>query len=388
MPVVPSVVDVDALMAEAAQRAGSDDFGESSTVEALRLLVTSCAHRGALSEVGWRVLRRIGLRHLRNRVAVRAFLRAHPDIGTTSLGRPIVVTGMPRTGTTVLHELLALDAAHRPLRLWEALLPVPAASAAERDRRIDQARQWLERFYGAVPDFVRIHALRPDGPEECDALLQNAFASHHFDDMFDAPAYSEWLATASLDDAYSFYAAQLRILAAADAERGIWVLKSPIHLGHLDALLRVLPDAVVVQCHRDPLEAVPSYASLMATLRRAYSAHVDPGEVGRQALHRCAGVIDRAMQTREIATSGCFIDVAYAEVVRDPVAVVRAVYVAAGGALGARLEERMREWLHRNPRGARGRHEYDAAAFGIDATTIRHALGPYLERYEAQLRWT
>ncbi|HEX6537648.1 MAG TPA: sulfotransferase [Candidatus Dormibacteraeota bacterium] len=388
MPPVPALVDADALMFEAAQQTGSDDFGAESFAAALQLLVASCAERGVLTELGWRVLRSSALRHLRNRVAVRSYLRAHPGVETSSTDRPIVVTGMPRTGTTVLHELLALDTAHRSLRLWEALLPVPVTSAAERDARIEQAGRWLERFYGAVPGFVRIHALRPDGPEECDTLLQNAFASQHFDDMFDAPAYSEWLATDGLGDAYAFYAAQLRILTAADPGRRAWVLKSPIHLGHLDALLAVLPGALVVHCHRDPMEAVPSHASLIATLRRAYSERVDPREVGHQAVTRCAVAIDRAMRVRDTVTSGQFIDVAYADIERDPLAVLRSVYQAAGRQLDAGLEGRMRDWLRGNPRDARGRHEYGAGAFGIDAAMLRRALGPYLERFAAQLRWT
>ena len=385
---VPALVDGDALMLEAAQQAGSDDFGDRSFAHALQLLVTSPAQRGTLTELGWRVLRSTAVRHLRNRVTVLAHLRANPAIASTSLGRPIVITGLPRTGTTVLHELLALDSAHRPLRLWEALLPVPVASADEREARIEQASRWLERFYAAVPDFVRIHALRADGPEECDALLQNAFASQHFDDMFDAPAYSEWLATATLDDAYAFYALQLRILTAADQRPGTWVLKSPIHVAHLDALLHVLPGALVVHCHRDPRESVPSYASLITTLRSAYSERVDPREAGRQAVTRCAVAIDRAMRLRETVMSGQFSDVAYADIVQDPLAVVRSVYRAAGGAPHAELEGRMHEWLRRNPRGARGRHEYGADAFGIDSALLRRALGPYLERFQAQVRWT
>ena len=387
VPAVPALFDVDSLMRKAVEQTGSFDFGDVSGADALQLLVTSCAERDALDDAGWRVLSSSALRHLRNRLIVQAFLRAHPDVGKASLGRPIVVTGMPRTGTTVLHELLALDTAQRPLRLWEALLPVPAARAAERDARLQQASRWLERFYGAVPGFVKIHALRPDGPEECDALLQNAFASQHFDDMFDAPDYSEWLTTSPLDGAYAFYAAQLRILTGDDAAPGEWVLKSPGHLGHLDALLRVMPDALIVHCHRDPMEAVPSYASLIATLRRAYSKRVDTHEVGRQALTRSARAMERALRTRETARPpGQFVDVAYTDIVHDPVSAVRSVIGAAGREPDAALERRMREWLRRNPRGAQGRHEYDAETFGIDASMVQREFAPYLERFETLLR--
>ena len=388
VPAIPSLVDAETLMSEAVRQTGFDDFGDRSGIDALHLLVRSCAERNALDDLGWRVLRSAALRHLRNRLTLRAYVRAHPDVAGASLGRPIVVTGMPRTGTTVLLELLALDDSSRPLRLWEALTPLPVASASERDERIQQARRWLDRFHEAVPGFVKIHAIRADGPEECDTLLQSAFASQHFADMFDAPAYSEWLATAPLDDAYAFYATQLRILTAAATAPTTWVLKSPIHLGHLDALLGVVPDARVVHCHRNPLQAVSSYASLITTLRRAYSNRVDTREVGRQALSRCARAVERAVRTRATVTSGQFIDVAYDDIVRDPVAVVRSVYLAAGRTMGAELEGRMYEWVRRNPRGAQGRHEYDADTFGIEASMARRAFEPYLARFGTQLRWT
>ena len=388
VPAIPSLVDAETLMGEAVRQTGFDDFGDRSGTDALHLLVRSCAERDALDDLGWRVLRSAALRHLRNRLTLRAYVRAHPDVEGASLGRPIVVTGMPRTGTTVLLELLALDDSSRPLRLWEALTPLPVANASERDERMQQARRWLDRFYEAVPGFVKIHAIRADGPEECDTLLQSAFASQHFDDMFDAPAYSEWLATAPLDDAYAFYATQLRILTAAETAPATWVLKSPIHLGHLDALLRVVPDARVVHCHRNPLQAVPSYASLITTLRRAYSNRVDTRKVGRQALSRCARAVERALRARETVTSGQFIDVAYDDIVRDPVAVVRSVYLAAGRTMAAELEGRMHEWVRRNPRGAQGRHEYDAETFGIGAPMTRRAFEPYLARFGTQLRWT
>ena len=372
-------------METVARRMGSDDWGEGPFLDALRLLL-SCADDETLNDLGRRVLRSIALRHLRNRLEVQEFLRSQQDAPRTALVRPLVVTGLPRTATTALQQLLVLDPAHRPLRLWEALRPVPAAGAADRSARVAQAEEWLHHFYDAVPQFRTIHALTADGPEECDALLQNSFASRHFDDMFDLPAYSAWFSTASLADEYTHYATQLRVLASGDETPARWVLKSPSHLGHLDALLQVLPDALIVQCHRDPLQAVPSYASLIATLRGAYSVRVDPLRIGGEALRRSESALTRALAVREAAIPGQFIDVAHDQVVSDPIAAVRAVYAAAGETLHADVELRMLEWVRHNPKGSHGEHRYSAAEFGIDAEAIAESFAAYTDQFEALVR--
>ena len=366
---------------------GSDDWGEGPFLDALRLLL-SCAHDETLNDLGSRVLRSIALRHLRNRLEIQAFIHTHQGAQRTALLRPIVVTGLPRTATTALQQLLVLDPAHRALRLWEALRPVPAAGAADRSARVAHAEEWLGHFYGAVPQFKTIHALTADGPEECDALLQNSFASRHFDDMFDSPAYSTWFTTASLADEYAYYATQLRVLASHDETPARWLLKSPSHIGHLDALLHVLPDVLIVHCHRDPLQAVPSYASLIATLRGAYSVRVDRRLIGAEALRRCESAMARALAVRETADPGHFMDVAHDQVVNDPIAAVRTVYAAAGETLHADVELRMLEWVRHNRKGSHGEHRYSAAEFGIDAAAIGESFAAYTDQFEALVRWS
>lgn len=383
----PAELSAGALIESVSRRAGSDDWGEGPFADALGLLL-SCAEGETLSDVGRRVLHSVAVRHLRNRLAVGAFVCRHPEARQGALGRSIVVTGLPRTATTALHELLALDPANRPLRLWEALRPVPATGDQDRMARVTEAEEWLARFYEAVPGFKVVHPLHADGPEECDALLQNSFTSQHFDDMFDAPAYSEWLAHAPLAGEYGHYALQLRVLASGDDAPRRWVLKSPIHVGHLDALLAALPGALVVHCHRDPVQAVSSYASLIATLRGAYAATVDRHRIGAQSLRRCATAIGRALAVREAATTGDFIDVAHDQVVRDPMSAVRVVYGAAGATLEEPVERHMEAWVRHNPKGSHGEHRYSAAEFGIDESEVAASFAAYTDRFGAFVRWT
>jgi hypothetical protein len=378
LPSVPVLLD------EAAARAGIEDWGDLGFRPALELLVESCRRTARLNPTGAEVLAKVVLRHLRNRAAVRAVVDAHPGVADRDLGTPVVVTGLPRTGTTLLQSLLALDPAHRVLRVWEALRPVPVAPRTpSAEVRIAQAEAWLEKLYELAPGFRAIHGLSARGPEECDALLQNTFASQHFDDMFDARDYSAWLNSAPLAEEYRFYRLQLQVLGEDGSSERTWVLKSPSHLGHLDALLEVLPGVTVVHCHRHPLEAVPSYASLVTTIRRPYSDEVDPAECGRQALERSALAMERALAVREAAPDGAFVDVAYSELVRDPEGTLAALYERLGRPLPPGVEASVTAWLADHPRHRQGVHRYTGEEFGLVGEAVTAAFDRYLERFGA-----
>ncbi|MGH9178220.1 MAG: sulfotransferase family protein [Acidimicrobiales bacterium] len=377
------------LVEEAVLRAGAGAAPTTVPFTAnLELLVASCRDHGALSPTGATVLAKAALRHLRNVLEVDAHLVAQPGVRERPLTGPVVVTGLPRTGTTLLHNLLALDPAHRALRFWEALRPVPPGpDGPSVEARQAQAAAWLEAFYRLVPEFQSIHAATPTGPEECDALLQNTFASQHFDDMFDAPAYSDWLATAPLAAEYRHYALQLRVLTSASPPGPTWALKSPSHLGHLDALLAALPGVTVVVCHRDPREAVASYASLIHTLRRPYTLGPDPAVAGRQALARASVAMGRAMETRDSMGAGApFVDVSYPGLEREPLAAVAEVYEQMGRTLPDEASGPMAAWVAENPRHRRGPHRYDLERFGLEEDEVLTIFEPYLARFGGFVR--
>jgi len=366
---------------------GHDDWGDQGFVEPLGLLLEGCRATGQLNEMGSRVLRSVVLRHLRNRLYVQAYLDRRPEAAGRHLERPLVVTGLPRTGTSLLHNLLAQDPQHRFLRLWEALHPVPPEDADGPDEAtlVQQAETWLQRFYAMAPDFQAIHPLTARGPEECDALLQNAFASLHFDDMFDAEAYSRWFHSATLEREYAYYALQLRVLSPDPAATRRWLLKSPGHLGHLDALLKALPGAVILHCHRDPARAVASYASLITTVRRPNSHEVSPAAVGEQALHRCANALDRALRARTAAGEQHFVDVSFPGLVADPVGTVRGIYERLDAQLDEQVAAAMGRWVADHPADRHGKHRYDGECFALPAQRVREAFAAYRERFAPYL---
>ena len=377
MPSEPTARSLATLLEKASQVVGGRRLEDQSFLPALELLVRSCEETAALTTGGRRVLSSIVVRHLVNRLLIEAEVEAGHAGGP--IGPMVVVTGLPRTGTTVLHNLLALDPGSRSLRLWEALRPVPPreGSGPSQAELVAHAATWLDRLYELVPDFRAIHATTAEGPEECDALLQNDFASQHFDDMFDAQAYSAWLATASLRAEYRSYARQLRVLNQGGTRP--WILKSPSHLGHLDALLEACPEATILHCHRSPGEAVPSYASLVLSLRRAYSEQVSPVRVGRQALWRCETAMNRCLAVRR-AEPERFVDVEYRDLLERPLATVEAVYDRLGRALPPALPEAVTTWLARHPQHGHGVHRYDRESFGLSEASLRQAFAPYYEQ--------
>ncbi|MDQ6911012.1 MAG: sulfotransferase [Actinomycetota bacterium] len=388
--------EVVALLEEASTRADLWDWGaDMEFTEPLRLFVESSHRTGSLNAVGRDVLHKVVTRHLRNRLAIRAFVKGYPEVEAMPVRRPLFITGLPRTGTTLLHNLMAADPANRVLRFWQALRvcePSTGAAGCAEETLVAEAELWLERLYALAPYFRAIHPSTATGPEECDALFQNCFASQHFDDMFRADDYSAWLAGASLRAEYDYYRTQLRALElqsrARDLDQGAerrWVLKSPSHLGYLGSLFDAFPDATVAFCHRDPNEAVGSYASLVLNVRQPYSDDVVPDEVGAHALRRCTVAMRRALDTRDAVGEERFVDVSYPALVDDPIGVVRGIYERIGRTLGDAEQEAMRGWLADNPRHRHGAHRYGLSQFGLTAETVADGLGAYLDRFGAEL---
>ncbi len=375
------------LMEQASARCGLDDWGDRAFTQNLERFVESCRQTGGLNEIGWRALRKNVLRCLENRLYLQAYLEAHPEVRSRAITAPVIITGLPRTGTTLLQSLLGLDRCNRILQFWEAQRPVPPdpTNGLSRESLIEEARTWIAKLYEASPDFRAVHSSAVYGPQECDVLFQNEFASWHFEVAFPAKGYSDWLTHASLFREYSYYSLQLRALSGKDDPEWRWVLKSPSHLGQVPALFGALPDATIIHCHRDPLEAIPSFASLVLHLRTPYSRSVSSEEIGRQALRRFSVAMDKALQARDEIEPHRFIDLPYRRLVREPLPVIREIYERLGLHFGSDFEARMTHWLASNPQHKHGVHRYSLEQFGMTADDVLGAFSPYCERFAAAI---
>lgn len=348
---------------------------------ALRLLVHSAATEGGLHQAGAIALREKLVALVDERCRADELLAAHPEVRARPLPVRFVVAGLARSGTTLLHRLLACDPDVAFLPTWQAFHPVPPDHGPDERRSATVAR--IDAIRAADPDALKVHPLDADAPEEEVFLLQHSFASMLFALSCPLPSYSEWLNAGDHADAYRWAFDVLRLnewYAATEVGRPR-VMKSPQFVLDLAAVARLLPDTVIVQTHRDPVDLVGSYCSAYEQSRRRSCATVDRLALGRERLDQLRAMAQRARAAR--ASAGArgdgarFVDVSYDDLVADPITVVEGLYDAAGLELAGEARTAMTRWLDAHPQHHAGRHSYDLAAYGLDRAQVEAALADF-----------
>jgi hypothetical protein len=364
------------LVENAKRRCRLDDFGEGDFFEPLSQLLESCRREARLNVIGKMALRSDVVRILSNRLLLARDRQLYPEIAQQKIREPLFIVGLPRSGTTLLHILLAADPAHRAPLTWEVMSPSPPSSK-DRQERIRQATKNLAMLRWLAPTFESVHATGAELPQECVSLMSPTFMSDQFDTMYNVPSYRAWFFNQDLRPAYEFHRRSLQHLQfRQSAER--WVLKAPAHMFAAPALLSVYPDARFVQIHRDPIEAVASVSSLVTILRRVFSDAVDPIQVGRDALTYWALALKTFMHTRDQLSPQRVCDLLYDDVRRDPIAAARRVYEHFGWRFTKAIEERMRMVLARQASQTNGVHRYDPTQFKLDEM---NGFADYCERF-------
>lgn len=375
--------DAEDLIAAACRQTGLSSFGPSWSRDALQHLLNACREEAKLNALGRLALRQDIVRMLVNRLEIERDHATHPEITEAAVERPIFIVGLPRTGTTLLHNLLAQDPANRTPLTWEVMFPSPLSQASEasRTRRAQRNLDWLERL---APRFRAVHAVGAELPQECVAITSHAFLSDQFDTMFRVPSYQAWLELQDLSPAYAWHRRFLQHLQhRRSADR--WVLKAPAHLWSLDALLAEYPDATIVQTHREPAEVLGSLASLTAQLRGVFSDHVDPGAIGSELAAYWARALDRAAKVRAARGPISFHDIPYSQLCEDPLRVIHSLYRLLDLPFSAEAESRMESFLKAHPREQHGRHRYELADFGLDATQEAARFSDYRAQFAPSL---
>jgi hypothetical protein len=373
------------ILGAACRQAGLDAFGDQSFREPLRRLVESVEAEAMLNPLGRLATGHDLVRLLVNRLKMEEDLRQNPEIAAEEVRRPIIITGLPRTGTTLLHSLLAIDQTNRVPLTWETMYPSPPPESAtyRTDRRIGMVDRQILWFHRMLKGFNRIHPVGATLPEECLLIFSHSLLSYQFETTHRAPSYLQWLEDQDLLPAYRMHRRVLQHLQwRCPAER--WVLKAPAHMFDFEALFATYPDACVVMTHRDPVEVTASNASLTATLRSAFSDHVDPFEIGPECHRRWAGAIGKALRSRDrgCAPAERFLDLSYAELVADPVGSVRKVYARFDVAFPPGMEERIRLFLHQNPKDKFGKHRYRLEDFGLEPEEVKEEYKAYRDRFQ------
>jgi hypothetical protein len=378
-----TALSVDDLLAAARAKAGLDEFGDDWFTEPLAVLVASLNKQARLSPLGLELTRRRLTALLVDRLRLRALQRAHPEIADVEVRVAGAILGLPRTGSTLLHRLLAASPRLTSTLSWETSYPIPfpgeGPDAAERKRRAEkQAQLFLE----LSPDFADLHTVVWDGPEEDVILVDRSFVSMSFDSFYWVPAYGDWLRAADQGPAYRELADWLRVLQWQDPARAgrRWVLKSPHHLTAVDTVLDTFDGCKIIMTHRSPVSAVPSYASMVRTMSAQYSESVDPVAVGGYWRDRFAATLRDFADVRA-ARPDRFVDVRFLDMLADPAAQARRVLGEVGLAPDAADDAAFEDYLELNRTEKRGAHSYTAEDFGLSTDRLERDFAFYTEVY-------
>ncbi len=378
-------LDADELVALAKRRTGLDDFGSDDFQAPMRAFLASLENEAQLTPMGRLLARRDVLVLLCNRLEIAETFRRHPEIAEQEIREPLFIMGLPRSGTSILHELMAQDPALRSLESWEARYPCPPPETAsyESDPRIRKAHFELRLWPAVMPPYEAMHEMGGRIQAECGQITANSFLGDQLVAIHQVPSYGAFIANRDMRPAYEIHKQILQILQwKTRSER--WVLKAPAHMNWLETLFEVYPDARIVQSHRDPLQVMGSTVSLIAAIIWMRADRVDP-ELVKLAFGP-AYYEPQLMNMMRLRESGKyprdrFFDVRFQDLMADHFGVIRQVYEHFAWAYTADAEARMRAYLAEKPRGKFGKHFYAFEDLGLELETERARYAEYQAHY-------
>lgn len=357
---------------------------EPSARAGLEQLLASIRVESELSLFGRVALRWDLIRLLRNAQMIEDAHAANPALSQAPIRAPLFILGLPRSGTTFLHDLMARDAGSQVPRNWQMIYPAPrpADFSPIGDKRVITVDRQLDLFNDLAPGFREMHPISADSPQECSEITAHVFQSLRFDSTHRVPSYFNWLEAHGHDHAFVFHKKFLQFLQNGKAER--WVLKCPDHTFTLDAILRVYPDARFVILHRDPIAVLGSVAHLTQVLRQPFLRHIDAGEIGAQVASRWAQGANLLLQfdQRSDVHSSRKFHMQYEEFTAAPLASIQQIYAYFNEELTDSAMQAMDEQIKARPRGGYGRHApYRLEAYKLNAAALRSGFSPYIQQY-------
>lgn len=373
--------DVDAVLDEVSQAEGLDDFGHPSFRDGLDVMAAN-VESARLSDLGAGVFDATVRQSLKNRLQVTEWHRTHPEVGEVLPDVRIIVVGLSRTGTTALSHLLGADPANRSLRQWEAndSVPPPTTDGYWTDPRYLAALEAGNLMDMFNPGFKAIHHDEPADPVECAIPLGQHFASISLQNLFNMDGYVEWLLNADLSHAYDWHRQVLQVLQSQCP--GPWQLKSPVHGYAMEAVAAAYPDAVFVQTHRDPARCIASTLSLTESLSGTFTDHDFHDRIAAEWPDALITILDRIVDFREAHGDDRFVDIAYQDLLADPIGCVRRIYGRVGRELSPEAEAAMTHHIGEQVQGRYGSHTYSLAEFGLERGPIDERLARYLDRHD------
>lgn len=373
---------VDDILEAASRQTGLSDIGDPAIFEGLARLLEAYASEARFTERGFQMAHADLVTFMSIRMKVEDYLKNHPELLAAPIDKPLFVFGLPRTGTTLLINLLHADPARRSFLRWEAYDPIPPARPEELHAgpRYQAMQDRSDAALKYMPEIAAIHFENADSPTECQFLMTPSFCSQVYESQADIPSYREWfLKQADYAPAFRFHKRWLQVLQAK--AKGRWTLKNPWHPLYLDALTQVYPDAQMVMTHRDPAEVVGSTCSLIKHVRAIYSDSLDLSGIGESFMDTFQVMIDRTRAFIGEHGDDAILHVQYDELMREPLETVRSVYEHFDEPLSISARSQMAGYMTKNTQGKHGRHIYDLAEFGLTKESVRDRFADYIRDF-------
>jgi hypothetical protein len=376
------------VVRRAKEETGLDDFGGDSWREGLEVLIRAAETEARFNDFGEQSFYASLVRPLANRLQVEDWYRRHPEIDDQDVEVELLGVGFPRTGSTALSHMLAEDRAFRNLRLWEETKPCPPPGLSPEDdaARLESAATMVT--LGRDHMAARLRSMLPQsasGPMEDHDLMALEFKAQYFLVSAHIPTYASWFVDCDMEPTYRYEKRVLKLLQWRTPEK-IWRLKSPTHTLFLAAYEKVFPGARFVQTHRDVSKVLPSVSDLYFTMLQSGNPDIDPRYVGELNMEQWGLALDRCLDfRRDPARDAKFFDMGFTRFQADPVSEIRKLYGWLGDPLDDRTVDAMLGWRTENPKDKYGRHDYEAADFGLTDESLQRRFGAYRERFSSLL---
>ena len=376
-------INANEILDQAKSETGLSDLGEPLFFEGLNRLIDSINNEASLNEIGIQAqpIRIQGL--LSNRLRFEEDLKKFPEILDQKIIAPIVIVGLPRTGSTMTHRLLASDPNHTAMLWWEGRYPalLPGEKRGDIEARMELGKAEVDAVVAASPEALDIHPWDYKGADEEILLLEHNFLSTVPESFMALPSYSEWIEEQDHTLAYEDLKKFIQYLQWQNPgrEKKRWVLKSPHHLGFIDKMISVFPDAKIIQTHRDPIKTVPSFCSMCANLFEPLTTNFDKVFIGKHWSNKLTRALNHCMNISEQHPDN-FLDLEFLNMIKDPIDEMKKIYEFIGEPFGEKTEVAMEAWREEN-KHEMGAHKYSLEEYDLTESQINDNFAKYQQKY-------
>ena len=376
-------INANEILDQAKSETGLSDLGEPLFFEGLNRLIDSINNEANLNEIGIQAqpIRIQGL--LSNRLRFEEDLKKFPEILDQEIIAPIVIVGLPRTGSTMTHRLLASDPNHTAMLWWEGRYPalLPGEKRGDIETRMELGKAEVDAVVAASPEALDIHPWDYKGADEEILLLEHNFLSTVPESFMALPSYSEWIEDQDHTLAYEDLKKFIQYLQWQNPgrEKKRWVLKSPHHLGFIDKMISVFPDAKIIQTHRDPIKTVPSFCSMCANLFEPLTTNFDKVFIGKHWSNKLTRALNHCMNISEQHPDN-FLDLEFLNMIKDPIDEMKKIYEFIGESFGEKTEVAMEAWREEN-KHEMGAHKYSLEEYDLTESQINNNFAKYQQKY-------